>query len=142
MKTYTPREGTTPSRAIALLTERGQLQGYELAELLGIETKSLTAQLARCIETGLIQTRKHRNALTYSVGTGLAAAIDTATATELEPEAPEAPEAFACALYNDGDLVLINAGEHGQENITLPKAQARALVTYLMSFAHEDSSPA
>lgn len=54
------------------------------------------------------------------------------------PEEQAEPLEFACALYNDGDLVLINAGEGGDVDITIPKAQANTLVRYLMSFAHEE----
>lgn len=58
----------------------------------------------------------------------------------IPPEAQAEPLEFACALYNDGDLVLINAGADGDVDVTIPKAQAITLVRYLMSFAHEDAT--
>ena len=134
-KTYTPREGTIPARAITILQGSESISTQDLADALGTEAKSLHANLALAVRHGLIRAENDAGKTIWGLGDGTAAAEDSS------PE-EQAEDTFACALYNDGDLVLINAGTDGDVNIKIPKAQANTLVRYLMSFAHEDEAAA
>jgi hypothetical protein len=114
-------------------------------DITGANAKDLPALLNHWVERGVFVKRQEGGKSYFSLGLGTPVELpsDAVPAAgvggdaELEPQLDESP--FACALYSDGDLVLLNAGADGDVDITLPKAQASALVRYLMSFAHEEA---
>jgi hypothetical protein len=114
-------------------------------DITGANAKDLPALLKRWVERGVFVKRQEGGKSYFSLGlvnpvqltSGAVPEAGAGGDPELEPETGDLP--FACALYSDGDLVLLNAGSDGDVDITLPKAQASALVRYLMSFAHEEA---
>jgi hypothetical protein len=109
-------------------------------DITGANAKDLPALLNPWVDYGLFVKRQEGGKSYFSLGLVNPVQLPSDAVPEAgaggdpEPELDDLP--FACALYSDGDLVLLNAGSDGDVDITLPKAQASALVRYLMSFAH------
>ncbi len=130
-KEYTPRQGSIASRVMSLLAGRGSLSGAEVADLLGINHKALSAQISRAVSAGLITAERDGLRNIYSLGDGTAA-----VETSIEDEGSEQAEAFSCGLFSDGELCLMAAGKEGDVQLILTREQTIELVNYLFRFEY------